>query len=187
VHGPSGRALLGDHEQSLQLAYGFETSLATTFVLYSSHWLAGSQIDVWTDTTAHTLEPSVFHNGGLLPQGYADLTVPSGALGLYPGATNEASVVRWTAPAAGTYSIDATFTGISTPLTTVEVGVLVNNVTGAGTSAALNSFGGGNTFTYSAPAQSLAAGTHVDFYVWTGFNRDDAPGGVSVDARITAE
>ena len=36
-------------------------------------------------------------------------------------------------------------------------------------------------------AQMLSAGARVDFYVWTGFNRDDSPGGVTVDARITAE
>ncbi len=102
-------------------------------------------------------------------------------------ATGQVAIVRWMAPAAGSYAIDVTFTGISTPPSTVEVGVLVNNATGMGTSLALNDFGSGNTFPYSAPAQTLMAGDNVDFYVTTIFNRDDPPGGVTLDARITAE
>jgi hypothetical protein len=167
-------------------SYGWATGLGATFQLDSSHWV-GSAIDVWTNTGQSTFEPSVFHNGGLLSQTVDEMTIPAGALGLYPGATGQAAIVRWKAPAAGSYAIDVTFTGISAPLTTVNTGVLVNNVTGMGTSMALNDFGGGNTFTYSAPAQTLMAGDNVDFYVTTIFNRDDPAGGVTLDARITAE
>jgi hypothetical protein len=165
-------------------AYGYAVSQGASFQLDSSHW-TGSSIDVWTNTAANVFEPSVFHNSGLLPQMVSEMTIPGEALGLFPGATGQPSIVRWIPPATGFYAIDATFTGISTPLTTVTVEVVVNNITGP--SQALNAFGGGNTYTYSAPAQTLTAGDTVDFYVIPIANRDDSPGGTELDARITAE
>jgi hypothetical protein len=175
------------NNQPFNWSYGYAVSLGGSFMLDTSHWSPGNNLDVWTNTSLQTLEPSVFHNSGLSQQMYQEMTIPGAALGLFPGANNEASIVRWTAPAKGSYAIDVTFTGISAPLTTVNTGVLVNNITGMLSSAALNEFGGGNTFTYSAPAQTLVAGDVVDFYVTTVFNRDDPPGGAMIDARITAE
>ncbi len=168
-------------------SYGYAVSLGGTFSLYSSHWSPGSNLDVWTNTAAQSIEPSVFHNSGLSQQVYAEMTIPGAALGIYAGGDSEASIVRWTAPAKGSYAIDATFTGISSPLTTVTTGVFVNGIANQGSSAALNKFGGGNTFTYSVPAQTLMPGDVVDFYAWPGISVDDSVGGVTLDARITAE
>jgi hypothetical protein len=169
-------------------SYGYTQSLgATPFHLYVSPWSPGSSINVWTDTSTHTLEPSVFHNSGLATQTYGGMTIPGGALGLYPGPMDQASIVRWTAPADGAFAIDVTFAGLSTPATRIDVGVFINNTTGKGQSAALNAYGGGNTFTLSLPGQMLAAGTLVDFYATIITTLDDPPGGSSVDARITAE
>jgi hypothetical protein len=167
-------------------SYGWAAGMGAMFQLDSSHWVSGSTIDVWTNTGQSTFEPSVFHNSALAPQMVDEMTIPGAALGLYSGAMVQASLVRWNAPVTGTYAIDATFTGISAPLTTVNVGVTINNVTGPGTGIALNEFGGGNTFTYSVPAQTLTPTDNVDFYVTPISNRDDPPGGVSLDARITA-
>jgi hypothetical protein len=167
-------------------SYGFAQSLGGPFQLYASTWSPGSSIDVWTNTTVHTFEPSVFHNSGLAAT-YDGMTIPLGALGLFPGPTGQASLVRWTAPAPGLYAIDLTFTGLSTPATRIDVGVFVNNITVMNGSGALNVYGGGNTFTLSAPAQMLSAGTFVDFYATNITLMDDPPGGTSLDARITAE
>jgi hypothetical protein len=167
-------------------SYGFAQSLGGPFQLYSSTWSPGSSIDVWTNTTAHTLEPSVFHNSGLATT-YDGMTIPLGALGLYPGPTGQTSIVRWTAPAAGLYAIDLTFTGLSVPATQIDVGVFINNITVQNGSSALNAYGGGNTFTLSVPAQMLSAGAFVDFYATIITTMDDPPGGTSLDARITAE
>jgi hypothetical protein len=95
--------------------------------------------------------------------------------------------VRWTAPAAGLYAIDLTFTGLSVPATQIDVGVFINNITVQNGSSALNAYGGGNTFTLSVPAQMLSAGAFVDFYATIITTMDDPPGGTSLDARITAE
>jgi hypothetical protein len=174
-------------------SYGDAQSLGGAFQLYSSSWSPTTSIDVWTSTTAHTLEPSVFHNGSLLAQMYGEMTIPGASLGLYPGAMGETSIVRWTAPSAGQYAIDVTFTGISTPPTKTNVGVLVNHSTmlapgdNDNGSYDLNEYGGGNTFTLSVPAQTLAAGAVLDFYATILTTIDDPPGGASMDAHITAE
>jgi hypothetical protein len=174
------------NDRPFNWSYGFAQSLGGTFQLYSSSWSASS-IDVWTNTTAHTFEPSVFHNSGLATQTYDGMTILGDDLGLYPGPTGQTSIVRWTAPAAGAYAIDFTFTGLSTPATRIDVGVFVNNATVANGSGALNAYGGANTFTLSAPAQMLSAGAFVDFYATIITTMDDPPGGTSLDARITAE
>jgi hypothetical protein len=167
-------------------SYGYEASLDGAFMLDSSNWTPGSSIDVWTSTMAKTLEPSVFHNSGLAPQTYGEMAIPGEALGFYPDATGGVSIVRWTAPAPGFYAIDVTFTGLSTPPSAVTVGVIVKSLVGPG-SLVLNAYGDGNAFTYSAPAQMLAASDAIDFYVTVIVNLDDPPGGVALDARITAE
>jgi hypothetical protein len=167
-------------------SYGYATDLGASFHAYAAHWSATSSIDVWA-TASNSLEPSVFHNSALLAQTYGELTVPGAALGLYAGATGQESIVRWIAPVGGSYDIDATFTGISPPMPPVTVGVFVNDTVGPGSSESLNAYTDGNTFTFSAPAQMLTAGSVVDFYVIQITALDDPPGGVSLDAHITAE
>jgi hypothetical protein len=170
----------------LNWSYGYSMDLGAALQLYAIHWIAASSIDVWA-TAASSIEPSVFHNGSLATQMYSEMTIPAATLGLYPGATGQVSIVRWTAPVAGLYAIDAVFTGLSAPVTTVSVGVLVDEVAMQNSGGSLNEYGGGNTFTYSPPAQTMMVGDYVDFYVQTVPNRDDPPGGASLDAKITSE
>jgi hypothetical protein len=165
---------------------GYTASLGSAFVLDTFEWRSGLTIDVWTDVMADSLEPSVLHYSGIVSQTYMGMTLTAGLLGLVPGATSEVSDVRWTAPADGSYSIDATFTGISTPSTMVTAGVFIKNTTGPGSSQSLNKYGGGNSFKYPTATQTLAAGDAVDFYVAPIPNSDEASGGTELVATITA-
>jgi hypothetical protein len=166
-------------------SYGYATGEGSSFHAYTAPW-TNSSIDVWS-TASNSLEPSVFHNSTLLSQTYAEMTVPGAALGLYAGGTGQESIVRWIAPVAGSYAIDATFVGISAPMPAVTVGVFVNGAVGMNSSQYLNAYTEGNTFTFSAPAQTLAADSAVDFIVVRITSLDDPAGGVSLDAHITAE
>ena len=74
----------------------------------------------------------MFHNSGRHAADLRGDGDPRQALGFYPDATGGASLVRWTAPAAGSYAIDVTFTGLSTPVSRVSVGVIVKGVIGPG-------------------------------------------------------
>ncbi len=167
-------------------SYGFASDLGGMFQLDPSEWTAGTSLDVWTNTTAHSLLPSVFHNSGVMPETFSEMTVPAGTLGFYPGAGLVVSIVRWTAPVTGIYDIDVTFTGLSTPVTTVSVGVLINEST-TPADGTLNDYGAGNTYTSSLLSQMLSAAAAVDFFVEIVPNRDDPPGGASLDVKITAE
>jgi hypothetical protein len=174
-------------------SYGYEASLGGTFMTYTHPWKAGVAIDIWTYMMTSTLEPSVFHNSGLVTETYGGMTLTAGLLGLFPGAASEASVVRWTAPIAGNYTIAATFTGISTPPTLASVGVFIKGAYIAGSSKPLNMFGGVNFFVFpgtdsgagSGAPQALLAGDAVDFYADPYMNSDDSRGGVELTATIT--
>lgn len=168
-------------------SYGYALSQGGTFEPDSLHFSPVLGVDIWTGAAVDSLEPSVFHNSGPVTETYSEMAIPAAGLGIYPGPNLEPSIVRWTAPVAGSYAIDVTFTGISTPATAVTASVLVNNISAMGSSEALNDYGGTNTFTYSVPAQTLTAGSFIDFFVTTVTNRDDAPGGTALDALITAE
>jgi hypothetical protein len=169
-------------------SYGYFVSLGATFQLDTSRFSTTSvpPLEVWTNNSASSIEPSVFHNAGLTSATYDSMTVPAEVMGQYAGANGACSVVRWIAPVTGMYDIVVTFAGISKPTTTVNVGVLVNNTVAGMSSSALNMYGAGNSFTYAPAAESLAAGATVDFYVSNITNTDDPLGGVSLDARITA-
>jgi hypothetical protein len=168
-------------------SYGYFASFGDMFQLDLFHFTVSTTIDVWNNTMVNGIEPSIFHNSGLLAQTYKGITLGAGALGLYPGATTAVSVVRWTAPEAGMYEIDASFIGISTPVTMVTAGVNVKNIVTLGSSQPINKYGSGNSFTYSAPAQQLMVGDTVDFYVEPIIGSDEPSGGTELDARMTAE
>jgi hypothetical protein len=170
-------------------SYGWESGQGSTFHLDTAHWKASqgssTSIEFWSKT-ADSIEASVFKNG-LSATTYDGMAIGSLALGMVPGAGGEVSVLRWVPPEAGTYTITATFTGISTPSSKVTVGVSVNNFVGQGTSLALNQFGGGNTFDYAPGAQALDPSKVVDFYVVGPLNLDDVAGGVEVSVKIVSQ
>jgi hypothetical protein len=167
-------------------SYGYSQGLGAPFQPDTEHFVAATILDVWTNSTNATIEPSVFHNGNPSAVDYASMTVPADALGLYPSSNGQFAVVRWTAPATGMYQIEALFTGVSTPASKVDVGLLINGVTAPSQGQILNSYGAGNTFGYSG-AQMLDAGEAVDFYVGLFVGGDDSVGGVTLDAQIAVE
>jgi hypothetical protein len=168
-------------------SYGYSTAEGATFQPDTSRFNPTMALEVWTNSVANSLAPSIFHNSGLAAVTYDEMTVDVGVLGIYAGPAGEVSILRWTAPATGIYDINVTFVGISKPLTTVSVGVLINEATTKNSASSLNMYTNGNSFTYAASAQSLAVGTTVDFYSMMIPNTDDAIGGASLDAHITAD
>lgn len=86
-------------------------------------------------------------------------------LNLHPGPAGERSVVRWTAPAAGTYRVVGQFEGLDTGGTTSDVKVTHNSAVLF--SGAVNGFGAAAPFTLTLKA---AAGDAVEFSVGVGGN-----------------
>jgi hypothetical protein len=63
-------------------------------------------------------EPNVTHNGQKTPIQAVGVVWAPNCLALHPGPTGEFGVLRWTAPAAGEYSVTARFSGIAQQATT---------------------------------------------------------------------
>jgi hypothetical protein len=162
---------------------------SSNFVPYVATWSTNGI--VFSSQAKGVLTSSVFH--ALMSASYAGMAIPAGTLGIYPGAAaNLDSVVRWTAPVAGHYAIDATFTGLGTsPPTTAGVSVNIGpaNVIGKSIDGAIPSV------TYAKADQLMAAGDTIDFYVNAAaggvtMSADGGAaatqGGTGLDARITA-
>jgi len=91
-------------------------------------------------------DPNITRNGQKYPLIGQGITWQSGQLALHPGPKGEYSVVRWTCPAKGMHTVEATFSGIAQRATT-DVHVLHNgrslhdeliNVDGRGNQSALS-------------------------------------------------
>lgn len=169
--------------------YGWTAQLASTFTPYLLHSAVQTTLEVW-DTTPGSLMPSVFLNAGNGSTVYSGtFMMAAGSLGLHPGATNEHSVVRWTAPAAGRYAIDALFTGLSgvggSPLSTVSVTVLINGSVALGKT--INTNGGSNSVPFVQAHNQLNAGGVVDFIVDYGNDGDAMDDATGLRATLTTE
>jgi len=171
----SSGALTGNWLYGSFMSFG-----SSAFVPYTTTWTTNGI--VFVSKTKNVLTSSVFHSN--TSASYEGMSLPAGTLGLYPGATTDLdSVVRWTAPATGQYSISATFSGLGTmPPTSVGVSVNIGLVNEIGMSLS----GTQPTVTYSSGEQSMAAGDTVDFYVNFITLSDDEQGGTGLDARITS-
>jgi hypothetical protein len=87
-----------------------------------------------------------------------------GQLALHPDQSNVVSIVRWTAPVSGTFSLNVTFSGLdSTFGDSADVHILHNG------SSLLNSVVSPNPASFSGP-QSILAGDTIDFVVGNGGN-----------------
>jgi hypothetical protein len=79
---------------------------AGTFVVFSTASEVAAGVTVWFDPTNAVLNaPGV----GLNDSGATTNGVAPGEVALHPGQAGEYAIARWTAPAAGTYSVEVQF------------------------------------------------------------------------------
>src|SRR5437588_9721264 len=90
---------------------------------------------------------------------------PSDVLNLHPGPSGERGVVKWTAPAAGTYTVSGRFQGIDTGGTTSDVSITKNGATLF--SGQVNGYGASVPFSLSV---TVSAGDAIEFTVGVGSN-----------------
>jgi hypothetical protein len=160
-------------------SYGEETSRGATFNLYSIHTKYGV-LDEWLNAGSVSNDPGVWHNpfSYSVNQGYI---VPAGGLAFHPGYNGENSVVRWTAPDAGTLVVSGYFMGDApSPVTTTDVAVLYNSTT---------TLFSGNIDSYNVPlpfseSVKVAAGDTLDFNVGDGNDHSYRFDTTGIDATI---
>lgn len=93
-------------------SYGRTLTRGGALTLFTTKGTDAFGLDYWNHAGSQTL---VSHNNTGVPKNIGNnTTIPPGGLTLFPGSAGEYTVVRWTAPASGTYSIFARFTRRST-------------------------------------------------------------------------
>ena len=155
-------------------SYGSSTTLGSAFIpstIPTNHY-SGLTLDGWLGTSDSSGTPYVLHNSGTVNAFPGDATYPPGQLAEHPGALGQYSIVRWTAPSSGTFSISATFSGLgasdSADVHILKDGVSFFNANVNG-SPSPQSFSG---------LQSVLVGDTIDFVTGsgTGGNSGDTTG-----------
>jgi hypothetical protein len=133
-------------------------TLFTQTVSTTSTWASARGFTGWVPATPlGCTDPGIIKNTSGASQTYAGITWAPGQLSLDPN-SSAITTVRWTAPAAGTYKIDAVFTQLQG---TAEQGAEVYIKGDKAFSQMLA--GTGSTANYSNASQLLAAGDQVIF------------------------
>src|SRR5579871_2063174 len=148
-------------------SYGWEGFLGGPFHAYTvADTTSVPGIDAWLEAGFYPFDPPyVARNVTTKPICYEMFCVPVMYLHLHPSASDQYSVVRWTAPAAGLYVLGGAFLGLDYGgPTTTDVHVLVNS--------SVSLFDGEiDSFNKPVPFQGTAvlnAGDTIDFAVGYG-------------------
>src|SRR5207237_10780290 len=107
-------------------SYGYESSRGAAFNLYTSFGRTSGAFDAWSPAAL----PNTGRNSGTTTLQQATNFTPSMKVTSHPGSGGENSVIRWTAPGAGSYRIAGYFVGPNSSYpTTNDVAILHNNYT----------------------------------------------------------
>jgi hypothetical protein len=164
-------------------SYGAKAAPGSALSLYTVHSNAyGTGMETWSMngsccsmiTRNNTGSTQTYANAPSVVQ-YVE------ALNLHPGPSSERSVLRWTAPIAGTFKLEGRFQGLDTAGTTTDVTISQNGTvffTGG-----INGYGNQATF---SETRTVAAGETIDFQVGDGDNSygNDSTG---LSVTITAQ
>jgi hypothetical protein len=152
-------------------SYGYSYGVGSPFILDTTNTASygpGLALGGWmgnVDTNTGANYPYALKNFTSHPVTNNITTVyQPGQLGLQPGESNVESIVRWTAPFSGTFSINATFSGLDSAFgDSADVHILLNGI------VIFNSVVSPNPASYSTSG-SLTAGDRIDFLVGNGGN-----------------
>lgn len=109
-------------------SYGFTSALGGNLSLYTNKTTNDFGVDCWYGSDPVHWTPGVGKNesGKTLTNVENSITFAPGDMVFHPNSNGENSVVRWTAPAAGTCTIDASFALIDQQAKDVDVHVMHN-------------------------------------------------------------
>lgn len=139
-------------------SYGYAAKLEGAFLPFTTNFTSGTTVG-WNNNGSYPNYAGIaIDNTPYMLLNSDTIVIPVGALAL--GIQQNAILLRWTAPAAGTYSITGSFQGIDLHLPVVDVGIYENGSTVL-YSNTMNFFG--DLLDFSFPDLTLAAGTTIDF------------------------
>jgi hypothetical protein len=166
-------------------SYGWSTTLGSAFNLDSSNTTAysgTSGLNGWLSNLAPDGSPLVLQNGATNPVTTANSTFQPGQFALGPGQNLQYSILRWTAPSSGTFSINATFSGLSFLGDTSDVHILHDGISIFDS----NVTGSPSPVSFSGPV-SITAGDTLDFAVGVGSNGNYNEDLTALSATIVPE
>ena len=101
------------------------------------------------------------------------VTFPPHALNLHPGLNGEYAVLRFVAPAGGTYKVSGQFYALDDNATgtTTDVWILQNNEKTGSFSGKVDYYGGAKSASFTSTVFQLKKGNTLDFQVGYGANK----------------
>jgi hypothetical protein len=162
--------------------YGWESSLGAPLNLYTvtdSSTFPGLSAWLETDMTMYA-PPFVGHNDTDTTVCFMAFCVPPGYLHVHPGANNELSVVRWTAPTSGTFFLQGSVRGLDLFTTTNFLAILNSEQHLFGATVSNR-----NPPVFFHRTLTLVAGDTVDFLVNFGQNRTYFNDSTGIQFKVT--
>jgi hypothetical protein len=166
-------------------SYGWSTVLGGPMTLYATgngDCITG--LSDWrevSDCPDVVPQPNLAHNDTGASFCHQTFCIPPSLLDLHPGANGEYSILRWTAPARGSYLVQGTFAGVDFAPTTTDVHAVLNTKH-AMLNASVNDFADPLFFQQVVTVQ---AGDTVDFEVGYGRDADWGFDGTGVSFKVT--
>ncbi|MBA3960469.1 MAG: hypothetical protein H0X40_01010 [Chthoniobacterales bacterium] len=155
-------------------SYGWKKTLTDKFFLAQTPYSNPPSIFGWCNASGF---PHIIHSSRTAPftgSGVNAATLPPRALLLHPGLNGEYAILRFTAPADGTYKIAGQFYALDDhgKGTTTDVWVLPNETKTGAYSAEVDYYGGAGSVSFTGKVFQLKKGNTLDFEVGCGPNKN---------------
>jgi hypothetical protein len=154
-------------------SYGWKKTLTGKFVPATTRANDPPHTSGWSSASGY---PYIGHNTHAIPitVNMNPVVLPPLALALHPGPNNEYAVVRFTAPADGTYKVSGQFYALDDNAagTATDVWVLPNESKTGAFSGKVDYYGGAKSASFTSTVFQLKKGNTLDFQVGYGANKN---------------
>lgn len=155
-------------------SYGWKKTVDAKFYLALTHYNDPPDRFGWCNASGF---PVINHTTRAVPammNGVNRAIFPPYALGMHPGLNGEYAVVRFTAPADGSYQLSGRFYALDDngSGTTTDVWILAQNKKADALSGQINYHGGNNAFSFTGKVFQLKTGETLDFQVGYGADKN---------------
>jgi hypothetical protein len=170
-------------------SYGWKKTLTDKFFLFTTPIYDPPDLSGWSSASGYPLICHVSRSVPVLTHGANRAIFPPHALGMHPGPNGEYAVIRFTAPADGTFKVSGQFYALDDngTGTTTDVWLLRDNEKGGAFSGKIDCFGGAKSASFTGATFSLKKGSTLDFQVGYGANKNyeyDSTGLVALIEKI---
>ena len=170
-------------------SYGWKKTLTDKFFLALTPYSDPPDRFGWCNASGF---PLICHSTRAVPtlkDGTNRANVPPHGLAMHPGLNGEYAVLRFTAPADGTYKVSGQFYAQDDNATgtTTDVWILPNNSKTGAFSGKVDYYGGAKSASFTSTVFQLKKGNTLDFQVGYGANKNyeyDATGLVALIEKI---